>query len=132
MKKIYGKNWLAKGGWLACTLLLFFLIGTLDSSAQYNTTRGFLVIIFLFCLVRTIQCWMKKLIISEDHVTIKEGVLFKSVKDIKYKKINSVDINYVLWFGGIEIQMGNDKPIIFKNLEKYEEVRDYIHQKIDQ
>lgn len=75
---------------------------------------------------------MKKLIISEDHVTIKEGVILKSVKDIKYKKINSVDINYVLWFGGIEIQMGNDKPIIFKNLEKYEEVRDYIHQKIDQ
>ena len=132
MKKVYGKNWLAKGGSLACTLLLFFLIGTLDSSAQYNATRGLLVIIFLFCLVRTMQCWMKKLIISEDHLTIKEGVLFKSVKDIKYKKINSVDINYVLWFGGIEIQMGNDKPIIFKNLEKYEEVRDYIHQKIDQ
>lgn len=73
----------------------------------------------------------QKLLIKDDSVVIEKGLLFREQKDIKYKKINSVEIKHFLWFGGIEIQMGNDKPIVFKNLEKYQEVRDLIHQKID-
>lgn len=74
---------------------------------------------------------MAKLIIKDDHITIQKGVIFREVKDIKYKKINSVDIAYVMGIGGIEIQIGNDKPIKFSNLEKYDEVKEHIHSKID-
>ncbi len=74
---------------------------------------------------------MQKLIIKDDSVVIEKGILFREQKDIKYKKINSVEIKHFLWFWGIEIQMGNDKPIVFKNLEKYQEVRDIIHSHID-
>ena len=80
---------------------------------------------------KTLQVFREKLIIKDDSVVIEKGILHREEKDIKYKKINAVEIKHFLWFGGIEIQMGNDKPIMFKNLEKYQEVRDYIHQKID-
>lgn len=74
---------------------------------------------------------MQKLIIKDDSVVIKKGILFREQKDIKYKKINSVEIKHFLGFWSIEIQMGNDSPIVFKNLEKYQEVRDIIHNHID-
>lgn len=138
MKKIYGKNPLVKRGWLIPTWLrtLFWLIHTL--ALVWEVGLGLALqaafiwwILLLIFGVKTLQVFMQKLIIKDDSVVIEKGILFREQKDIKYKKINSVEIKHFLWFWGIEIQMGNDKPIVFKNLEKYQEVRDIIHSHID-
>nr|DAM98950.1 MAG TPA: Bacterial PH domain protein [Caudoviricetes sp.] len=39
---------------------------------------------------------MQKLIIKDDSVVIEKGILFREQKDIKYKKINSVEIKHFL------------------------------------
>lgn len=134
MKKEYGKNRWIKGFWifilaLVCISLFWAIISNPDTETWAN---GGIIIIFLLCIFKVLQVFSEKIIISEDHVTIKKWVIFKEVKDIKYKKINSVDITYVLGIWGLEIQIGNDKPIVFKNLEKYDEVKEHIHSKIDQ
>ena len=118
--------------WLIATLFSLMPFAWVDTSDDTQKTAVTIFsIIFLFFLVKTIQCFMAKLIIEEDHVTIKKWIIFKKVKDLKYKKINTIDVTYALWIGGIEIQMGNDKPIMFKNLENYNEVKSIINEKID-
>ncbi|MFC2696288.1 hypothetical protein BSK20_00550 [SR1 bacterium human oral taxon HOT-345] len=138
MGRIYGKNSLVKWGWLISTGLwaLFGIIHTLSLTGDIGIGLAFQGafiwwLLLVICGIKTLQVFAQKLIIKDDSVVIEKGLLFREQKDIKYKKINSVEIKHFLGFGGIEIQMGNDKPIVFKNLEKYQEVRDLIHQKID-
>lgn len=114
---------------MVCISLFWAITSNPDTETWAN---GGIIIILLLCIFKVLQVFSEKIIISEDHVTIKKWVIFKEVKDIKYKKINSVDITYVLGIWGLEIQIGNDKPIVFKNLEKYDEVKEHIHSKIDQ
>lgn len=135
---IYGKNSLVKWGWLIPTWLrtLFWLINTLALVGEVGlglALQGAFIwrILLLIFWIKTLQIFMQKLIIKDDSVVIEKWILFREQKDIKYKKINSVEVKHFLWFWGIEIQMGNDKPIIFKNLEKYQEVRDFINNNID-
>lgn len=138
MQKIYGKNSLVKWWWAIPTWFraLLGIINTLALIWDLWLWLAFQWAFFWWILLlifgaRTLQVFREKLIIKDDSVAIEKGILHREEKDIKYKKINAVEIKHFLWFGGIEIQVGNDKPIMFKNLEKYQEVRDYIHQKID-
>ena len=123
MRKEYGKNLWIKGFWIAILVIVLPSLGSGSPAA---------LLLLLFPIFKILQVFSAKIIISDEHVTIRRGVIFKEVKDIKYKKINSVDITYALGIWWIEIQIGNDKPIVFKNLEKYDEVKELIHQKIDQ
>lgn len=138
MDHIYGKNSLVKRGWLISTCLwaLFGMIHTLVLTGEVGfglALQGAFIwwLLLLIFGIKTLQIFMQKLIIKDDSVVIEKGILFREQKDIKYKKINSVEIKHFLGFWDIEIQMGNDRPIIFKNLEKYQEVRDIIHNHID-
>lgn len=85
---------------------------------------------FLF-LIPIWQLFMKKLIIDKDHVTIKSWIIFKKSEDIKYKKINNISKSSFLGFWGIKIFTWNDKPVVFDNLESYEDVLDFINKRID-
>lgn len=138
MDHIYGKNSLVKRGWLipTCLWALFGMIHTLALTGEVEfglALQGAFIwwLLLLIFGIKTLQIFMQKLIIKDDSVVIEKGILFREQKDIKYKKINSVEIKHFLGFWDIEIQMGNDRPIIFKNLEKYQEVRDIIHNHID-
>ena len=45
---------------------------------------------------KTLQVFREKLIIKDDSVVIEKGILHREEKDIKYKKINAVEIKHFL------------------------------------
>jgi len=76
-------------------------------------------IIFL-CVARKTST--RKLEIHKDCVVIKHGIITHRKEEIPYYKINSVDIENTLWFVNLVIRTWNDKPTIFKYIEKHDEV----------
>ena len=74
----------------------------------------------------------KKLIIDDDHITIKSWIIFKKAENIKYRKINNIEKSSAFWMWGLVFYTGNDKPTKFKYLEYYDLVHDYINDKIEE
>lgn len=135
IKRVYGKNKAVKI--LTCIiwgiLSFMFIFSSLMMLWQPETGTAAVVmlILWLVFLIPIIEMYFKKLIIENDHVTIKSGIIVKKEESIKYKKINNIQKTSTLWFGGIMIFTGNDKPIKFSNLEDYDKVIDIINDKID-
>lgn len=98
-----------------------------DESSPWN----FFIFIWLCFLIPIWQLFMKKLIIDKDHVTIKSWIIFKKKEDIKYNKINNIQQSSFLGFWWIKIFTWNDKPVVFDNLESYQDVITFINKKID-
>lgn len=107
------------------------VIEVIEEATSESSGGGIAYFFGLLCLIPIWQLFMKKLIIDKDHVTIKKGIIFRKSEDIKYNKINNIGKSSFLGFWGIKIFTGNDKPVVFDNLESYEEVIDMINQKID-
>lgn len=135
IKRVYGKNKAVKI--LTCIiwgiLSFMFIFSSLMMLWQPETGTAAVVmlILWLVFLIPIVEMYFKKLIIEDDHVTIKSGIIVKKEESIKYKKINNIQKTSTLWFGGIMIFTGNDKPIKFSNLEDYDKVIDIINDKID-
>lgn len=135
IKRVYGKNKAVKI--LTCIiwgiLSFMFIFSSLMMLWQPETGTAAVVtlILWLVFLIPIVEMYFKKLVIEDDHVTIKSGVIVKKEESIKYKKINNIQKTSTLWFGGIMIFTGNDKPIKFSNLEDYDKVIDIINDKID-
>ena len=85
----------------------------------------------LLVLFPILQMYAKKFILDKDHVTIKKGVIFKKKENIQYTKMNNVQQSEFLGFGGVKIFTGNDKPVVFDNLENYEYVVEFLQKKIN-
>ena len=135
IKRVYGKNKAVKI--LTCIiwgiLSFMFIFSSLMMLWQPETGTAAVVmlILWLVFLIPIVEMYFKKLVIEDDHVTIKSGIIVKKEESIKYKKINNIQKTSTLWFGGIMIFTGNDKPIKFSNLEDYDKVIDIINDKID-
>ncbi len=76
-------------------------------------------IIFL-CAARKTST--RKLEIHKDCVVIRHWIITKRREEMPYYKINSVDTENTLWFVNLVIRTWNDKPTIFKYIEKHNEV----------
>lgn len=130
MKQEFGKDKFTKGIAIAfavvcgipALILLFSAEGQMKVSALF---------IFAIAILPLLSVYSQKLIIEDEHITIKSGIIFKTSEDIKYKKINNIKVTNALWMGSLEIMVGNDKPIKFKHIEQYDLVKKLINEKID-
>lgn len=135
IKKEYGKNKAVKI--LTCIiwgiLSFMFIFSSLMMlwSEETGTAGVIMLVLWLVFLIPIAEMYFKKLIIENDHVTIKSWIIRKKEENIKYKKINNIQKTSTLWFGGVMIFTGNDKPIKFSNIEDYDKVIDIINEKID-
>ncbi len=75
--------------------------------------------IVLICYAIILQC--RKLEIHKDCIVYKHWVFVKKREEIPYKKINSVDSSTFI-VSDLIIRTWNDKPVIFKYIEKKNEV----------
>ena len=128
VKKSYWKNWLVKWFWLALTFLFFYLVG---ESGRNNPSNWLYTLILLILIRKTYTVFAAKLIIENDHIVIKHvWVVTVKKMNIKYNKINTIDVTEFLWMGWLEITVWNDKPIKFWFLQNYQEAKNIIDEKI--
>lgn len=108
-------------------LAICFFTGA--TSAEY---APLMIILWCLCFIPIAQTFAKKLVIWDDHITIKSWLIFRKSEDIKYKKINNIEKSEAFWMWGLIFFTGNDKGTKFKNLEDYNIVQDYINEKIEE
>ena len=69
---------------------------------------------------------------TDKGIIINKWAIIHSEQDIRYTKINNVELKRWLWiYATIKIFVGNDKPIFFKNIEKWKEVRKRIIDELE-
>lgn len=114
-------------------IALFCFIWAFGWSWDGESSAGWILLLFwLLCLVPILQMFAKKLIIEDDHITIKSWIIFKKAENIKYRKINNIEKSEAFWMWWLVFHTWNDKPVKFKNLECYDLVHDYINDKIEE
>jgi len=104
---------------------------TTEIAKSGEMSGGIFYFFGLLVLFPILQMYAKKFILDKDHVTIKKGVIFKKKENIQYTKMNNVQQSEFLGFGGVKIFTGNDKPVVFDNLENYEYVVEFLQKKIN-
>ena len=80
--------------WLV--ILLCFIDWTKSPEANItpefkNAIISWIIIIWVLKILRIVT---QKLVIEDDHLTIKKGIMIKSIEDIEYKKINNIEIRH--------------------------------------
>jgi uncharacterized membrane protein YdbT with pleckstrin-like domain len=90
-----------------------------------------IAIVALIWLYKISEVYYQSLIIEEDCLRIRWGILFVEDEEIRYNKINTIKVNTILWMWNLEIMTGNDKKIVFTHLDNYELAKKLINEKLD-
>jgi len=125
-KKVFGRKWI-----YTFPLFLFFVVFLVIAIAQFiewNSSAGFafLIVSGLFFL-RMLSFNSKKLIIENEKVRLESGLWFKTIQEVRYDKINNINTHV----GGVlEFFTGNDKPVRFSWIDRCEDAKKAIEDKM--
>lgn len=123
------------------TIILFLI---LNSSDQENAVVLLCVAVFalpisLLLIIEQLIIFMRnRLMLGEETIVMKQGVLNISIHEIPYKKINSITINkdlidMIIGTGKLIISTGSEvKSLVFSRLHDPELVKDQINKKINE
>lgn len=96
-----------------------------------------LVLVGIYFLIKDI--WNHhsfKLLITEEGVTLKEGIIVTRTKEIPFNNVNFVSISQgllgkILNFGNLEVATGGDDPdIVFNHIHDPHRVKEIIQNQI--
>ena len=116
-------GYLSLGSLVALALAVFSL-------SIYMLLLFFALVFFIYLRVRFTSIELK-----EDRLVYKTGILNKSQNEILFKKINNIEMsqNVLQSFfkvSNIKIYTGNDVPIEIPSVEKAEELKTHLDQKV--
>lgn len=97
-----------------------------------NSNKLVGVLLILFWVYLFLRVFLQTLTIYENWVIIKTGVIFIKKKDLKYKKINSIESTNTLWFQGIKFCTWNDTVNKFTCVEKCSEIIEEVNKHIEE
>ena len=122
--------------WFTVSLWIAIFIISIVIVLQYNDLVFWMwifiiAIVTLIWLYKISEVYYQSLIIEEDCLRIRWGILFVEDEEIRYNKINTIKVNTILWMWNLEIMTGNDKKIVFTHLDNYELAKKLINEKLD-